>query len=316
MRAIVCGANLAGGFPAFAFSDVAEPRPRRGEVLVRVKAVSLNAGDWRALRMGIRPKSGIIGSDFAGVVETAGPDTKALRPGDEVVGDLSACGCGALADFVSVPERALARKPENISFEEAASCPVAGVAALQALRDKGRVRCGESALIVGASGGVGTFAVQLAKRFGAQVTAVCGSGSVDLARSLGADRVIDRRKTDFAEWGGPYGLALAIHGDDGLWQYRKLLCRDGRLVLVGGSAPRLLAYLLSGPFLSLGRRKTRTLLSIPDAEDLALVLRLVSQGQVKPVIEALYGFSDAPSAIARSRTGHAWGKIVVRMCGL
>jgi len=313
MKAIVCGASLARELPAFAFSDVAEPRPRRGEVLVRVKAVSLNAGDWRALRMGIRPKSGIIGSDLAGVVETAGPDTKALRPGDGVVGDLSACGCGALADFVSVPERALARKPENISFEEAASCPVAGVAALQALRDKGRVRRGESALIVGASGGVGTFAVQLAKRFGAQVTAVCGSGNVDLARSLGADRAIDRRKMDFADWGGPYDLALAIHGDDGLKQYRKLLGRGGRLVWVGGSFPHMVAYLLLGPFLSLGRRKTRTLVSVPDAVDLAFVLRLVSQGSIKPAIETVYGFADAPAAIAHSRAGHPWGKIVVRM---
>jgi NADPH:quinone reductase-like Zn-dependent oxidoreductase len=311
MKAIVCGASPAGEGPSFA--EVAEPKPRRGEVLVRVKAVSLNAGDWRALRMGIRPKSGIIGSDLAGVVETAGPDAKALRPGDGVVGDLSACGCGALADFVSVPERALARKPENISFEEAASCPVAGVAALQALRDKGRVRSGESALIVGASGGVGTFAVQLAKRFGARVTAVCGSGNVDLARSLGADRVIDRRKTGVAEWGGPYDLALAIHGNEGFGQYRKLLCRDGRLVLVGGSLPHMVAYLLLGPFLSLGRRKTRTLVSVPDAGDLAFVLRFVSQGSVKPAIEAVYGFADAPAAITRSRAGHPWGKIIVRM---
>ena len=313
MKAIVCGANRAGQLPAFAFSDVAGPRPGRGEVLVRVKAVSLNAGDWRALRMGIGPKSGIIGSDLAGLVEAAGPDAKALRPGDEVVGDLSACGCGALAELVSVPERALARKPGNITFEDAASCPVAGVAALQALRDKGRLRCGESVLIVGASGGVGTFAVQLAKRFGAEVTAVCGSSNVDLARSLGADRVIDYRKTDFAEWGGPYDLALAIHGNDGLWQYRKLLCRDGRLVLVGGSLPHIVAYLLLGPFLSLGRRKTRTLVSVPDAGDLSFVLRLVSQGDVKPAIEAIYEFADASAAIERSRAGHPWGKIVVRM---
>jgi len=313
MKAIVCGANRAGQLPAFAFSDVAEPRPGRGEVLVRVKAVSLNAGDWRALRMGIGPKSGIIGSDLAGLVEAAGPDAKALRPGDEVVGDLSACGCGALAELVSVPERALARKPGNITFEDAASCPVAGVAALQALRDKGRIRSGDSALIIGASGGVGSFAVQLAKRFGARVTALCGSGGLDLARSLGADRVIDREKERFTEWGGPYDLALAIHGDDGFWRYRRLLGRDGRLVQVGGSAPRLAAYLLLGPFLSLGRKKTRTLVSRPDAGDLAFVLGLVSEGSVKPAIEAIYEFADASAAIERSRAGHPWGKIVLRM---
>ena len=180
-------------FPdALALRDVDKPVPGDGEVLVRIHAVSVNAADYRSMKMGAIPKSKIFGSDIAGVVEELGCNARKFKPGDEVAGDISDCGLGGFAEFAAVSERALATKPAGMSFEQAAALPMAAVTALQALRDTGQIKQDQKVLIVGAGGGVGTFAVQLAKHFCAEVTAVCGSGNAELMRTLGADRVICR----------------------------------------------------------------------------------------------------------------------------
>jgi NADPH:quinone reductase-like Zn-dependent oxidoreductase len=311
MKAYVFASKKHGGglIPA----DVPAPSPERGEVLVRVKAMSLNAGDWRMLGLGVKPSSGIPGSDVAGLVEAVGEGLTTFRPGDAVAGDLSASGCGALAELARAPERELTRIPAGLSFEEAAACPVAGVTALQAVRDAGRVGSGDSVLIVGAGGGVGSFAVQIAARFGARVAAVCGADCADQALSLGADKAYDYRSTRPADWGGPYDLIVAVHGGGSPWRYRRLLAAGGRIVRVGGSLPAILASLALGPILSLGREKARTLVSIPKAADLAVVLGMASEGMIKPAIEAVKDFSDSPDAFELARSGYARGKIVVRL---
>jgi NADPH:quinone reductase-like Zn-dependent oxidoreductase len=311
MKAYVFASKKHGG--GLVPADVPVPSPLRGEVLVRVKAMSLNAGDWRMLGLGVKPSSGIPGSAVAGLVEAVGEGVATFRPGDAVAGDLSASGCGALSEFARAPERELARIPAGLSYEEAAACPVAGVTALQALRDAGRVRSGDSVLIVGAGGGVGSFAVQIAAQLGARVAAVCGADCAGQALSLGARKAYDYRATRPADWDGPYDLIVAVHGGGSPWLYRCLLAAGGRIVHVGGSLPSILASLALGPILSLGREKTRTLVSIPKAADLAVVLGMASEGMIKPAIEAVKDFSDAAAAFAMASGGHARGKIVVRI---
>ena len=213
--------------------DVPVPTLGDGDVLVRVRAASANAGDWHLLRgtplpfrlvAGLRiPKFKIIGTDIAGRVEAVGRNVTQFRPGDEVFGELSRCGFGAYAEFAAAPEKALALKPANLSFEEAATLPTAGCTALQGLR-KGRIQRAQRVLINGASGGVGTFAVQIAKAFGAEVTAVCSTRNVDMVRSIGADHVIDYTKDDFATHGQRYDLILAANGDRSIWDYQA--CAD------------------------------------------------------------------------------------------
>jgi len=301
-------------------ADMPTPALRDGNVLVRVRAASANAGDWHLLRgtplpfrlvAGLRtPKFKIIGTDIAGTVEAVGRNVTQFRPGDEVFGELSRCGFGAYAEFVAAPEKALALKPVNVSFEEAATLPTAGCTALQGLR-KGRIERAQRVLINGASGGVGMFAVQIAKSFGTEVTAVCSTRNVDVARQIGADHVIDYTKDDFATHGQRYDVILAANGDRSIWDYRRALTADGCYAMTGGSNRQLTDALLLGPLLSLGRQRFGNVLMKPDQADLLVLKELCEAGKILPVIDRRVPLSDVPSAVQYVEDGHARGKVVV-----
>jgi NADPH:quinone reductase-like Zn-dependent oxidoreductase len=291
-----------------------------GDVLVRVRAASANAGDWHLLRgtplpfrlvAGLRtPRFKIIGTDIAGVVEAVGRNVTRFRPGDEVFGELSRCGFGAYAEFAVAPEKALALKPAGLSFEQAAALPTAGCTALQGLR-KGRIERARRVLINGASGGVGTFAVQIAKAFGAEVTAVCSTRNVDVVRSLGADQVIDYTKDDFAKDGGRYDLILATNGDRSIRDYRRALTADGCYAMSGGSNRQLAEALLLGPLLSMGRQRFGNVLVKPNQDDLLVLKELCEGGKIRPAIDREFPLSEVPDAVRYVEAGHARGKVVV-----
>ena len=303
-------------------ADVPVPTLGDDDVLVRVRAASANAGDWHLLRgtpfpfrlvAGLRvPKFKIIGTDVSGHVEAVGQNVTQFRPGDEVFGELSRCGFGAYAEFAAVPEKALALKPANLSFEEAATLPTAGCTALQGLR-KGRIQRAQRVLINGASGGVGTFAVQIAKSFGTEVTAVCSTRNLDMARSIGADHVIDYTKDDFATQGQRYDVILATNGDRSVWDDRRALTADGCYAMTGGSNRQLTEALLFGPLLSIGRQQFGNVLVKPNQADLLVLKELCESGKVRPVIDRRFPLSEAPAAVRYVEDGHARGKVVVTM---
>ncbi len=303
-------------------ADVPVPTLGDDDVLVRVRAASANAGDWHLLRgtpfpfrlvAGLRvPKFKIIGTDVAGHVEAVGRNVTQFRPRDEVFGELSRCGFGAYAEFAAVPEKALALKPANLSFEEAATLPTAGCTALQGLR-KGRIQRAQRVLINGASGGVGTFAVQIAKSFGTEVTAVCSTRNLDMVRSIGADHVIDYTKEDFATQGQRYDLILATNGDRSIWDYRRALTADGCYAMTGGSNRQLTEALLFGPLLSIGRQQFGNVLVKPNQGDLLVLKELCESGKVRPVIDRRFPLGEVPAAVRYVEDGHARGKVVVTM---
>jgi NADPH:quinone reductase-like Zn-dependent oxidoreductase len=323
MKAVVyCDYGVAN----LKFQDVEKPTPADDQLLVRVRAASVNPLDWhfvegtpylmRALAAGLRkPKDTQLGVDFAGTVEAVGKNVTKFKPGDEVFGGRT----GSFADYVCVREsRAVALKPANISFEQAASVPIAGITALQALRDKGRVQARQKVLINGASGGVGTFAVQIAKARGAEVTGVCSTRNLDLVRSLGADHVIDYTKEDFTKTDQRYDLIIDNVGNRSLSECRRVLKPKGILVLVGGGganeqgligpmAKPIKAMLLS-PFVS---QKLGMILAELNHDDLAFLAGLMESGKVKPVIDRSYKLSEVPEAIKYVEQGHARGKVVV-----
>ena len=301
-------------------ADIPRPTVGDADVLVRVRAASANAADWHLLRgtplpfrlvAGLRkPKFKIIGNDIAGSVEAVGRNVTTFRPGDEVFGELSRSGFGAYAEFAAAPERALALKPANLSFEEAAAIPTAGCTALQGLR-QGRIARGQHVLINGASGGVGTFAVQIAKTFGTEVTAVCSTRNVDAMRSIGADHVIDYTKDDFAAIGQRYDLILAANGDRSIWDYKRALSAGGAYVMTGGSNRHLTDALLFGPVLSMGRQKFGNLLVKPNQGDLLFLKELCEAGKIRPMIDRRFPLSNVPGAVRYVEEGHARGKVVI-----
>ena len=302
--------------------DVPVPTLGEGDVLVRVRAAAANAADWHLLRgtplpfrlvAGLRiPKFKIIGTDVAGHVEAVGRNVTQFRPGDEVFGELSRCGFGAYAEFAAAPETALALKPATLSFEEAATLPTAGCTALQGLR-KGRIQRAQRVLINGASGGVGTFAVQIAKTFGTEVTAVCSTRNVDVVRSIGADHVIDYTKADFATLGQRYDSILAANGNRSIWDYRRALTADGCYAMTGGSNRQLTEALLFGPLLSMGRQQFGNVLVRPNQADLLVLKELCETGKVRPVIDRRFPLSEVASAVRYVEDGHARGKVVVTL---
>jgi NADPH:quinone reductase-like Zn-dependent oxidoreductase len=300
--------------------EVPLPTLRDGDVLVKVHAASANAADWHLLRgtplpfrlvAGLRrPKFRIIGADVAGHVEAVGRNVTQFRPGDEVFGELSRCGFGAYAEFAAAPAKALAMKPGNLSFEEAATLPTAGCTALQGLR-QGRVQRARRVLINGASGGVGTFAVQIAKTFGTEITAVCSTRNVDVVRSIGADHVIDYTKDDFAMLGQRYDLILAANGYRSIWDYRRALTADGCYTMTGGSTRQLTEALAIGPLLSIGRQQFGNVLVKPNQADLLALKELCETGKVRPVIDRRFPLSEVPAAVRYLENGHARGKVVI-----
>lgn len=304
--------------------EVEKPTPKDNEVLLKVHAASVNAYDWHMLTADIflvrlaaglsRPKKQILGADVAGRVEAVGRNVKQFKPGDAVYGDLSGCGGGGFAEYVCAPEAILALKPANLTFEQAAAVPMAGVTALQGLRDKGGLQPGQKVLINGASGGVGTFAVQLAKSLGAEVTAVCSTRNLELVRALGADHAIDYKQEDFTKSGQQYDLILAANGYHSLLDYRRALTPKGRYVMIGGTGAQLFQGMLLGPFVSMaGGKKMGGLSAVPRAEDLRFMRELLEAGKVTPVIDRSYPLSAGAEALRYLGEGHAKGKIIITM---
>lgn len=295
------------------YCDVEKPLPNDNEVLIKVVAVSANAADYRSIRMGFIPKRKIFGADIAGRVESIGKNIQQFKIGDEVIGDLSDCGFGGFAEYTIAPEKALVPKPSKLLFEEAASLPMAALTALQALRDKGNIQQGQKVLIVGSSGGVGTFAVQLAKYFGAVVTAVCSSKKVEQTSSLGADYVIDYTKEDFTKNNNSYDLILAINGNRPLSAYKRILKPKGRYVMVGGGLLQIFKSILFGWLMSLGSKKMYFLAAKSNQKDLEFIVRLAEDGKIKPVIDRHYSLDKTAEAINYLNEGHARGKVVINV---
>ena len=304
--------------------DVETPTPAADEVLIRVRAASVNPLDWH-LSTGMpyigrigngrrAPKQPIPGVDVAGTVEAVGPDVTTLSVGDDVFG---VCD-GAFAEYVSVAARRVALKPDNVSFEQAAAVPIAAFTALQALRDTGRLQAEQHVLINGASGGVGTFAVQIAKCLGARVTAVCSTRNVDAVRGLGADRVIDYTREDFTRGTERYDLILDIAGNRSVADRLRVLSPAGALVVIGGPkrgrllgpAKALIRAVVVG---RIRRRRVVGMLAKPNPEDLGVLRAFLETGQVKPMVERTYSLTELPTALSYVGAGHAQGKIVIEI---
>src|ERR671910_2991979 len=303
--------------------DIDIPEIEDDEVLVRVHAAGVGRDVWHVMAglpypirlagYGLRaPKNPVIGSDMAGVVEAIGNKVSTFQPGDEVFG----IGIGSYAEYARAPEDKLAPKPENLTFEQAAVVAIMGSTALQALRDQGKVRPGQEVLIIGVSGGVGTYAVQIAKAFGAHVTGVCSTKKVEMVRSIGADHVIDYTQEDFAEGDQRYDVILDIGGNSSLARLRSALTPEGTLVIVGGEGGgrwlgglqrQLWATMLS-PFVG---QKLGTFVSTPNHEDLLVLGELIESGKVTPVIDRTYPLVEVPEAMRYLEEGHARGKVVI-----
>jgi NADPH:quinone reductase-like Zn-dependent oxidoreductase len=302
--------------------DVEKPSPKDGEVLLRIRATSLNAYDLRFLRADpflirlmsgglFRPIYQTLGADAAGRVEEIGPNVTRFTPGDEVFGEI---GSGGLAEYARAREGSLSIKPAGMTFEQAAAIPMAALTALQGLRDHGRIRAGQKVLIHGAGGGVGTFAVQIAKAFGAEVTAVCGPETAELARSLGADRVVDYSKENVARQDRCFDLILAVNGYRSIFEYRRMLNPGGIYLMAGGALAQILEALILGPVLSrAGGRKTGSYTARTDPRDLEFLAELFTAGKVKPVIDRRYPLSEAPDAFRYLARGHTKGKVVITL---
>src|SRR5438067_8958629 len=314
------------GVPNLKLQEIEKPTPNDDQLLVRVRAASVNPLDWhfiegtpyvmRAMGVGLRkPKDTRLGVDFAGTVEAVGKNVTKFKPGDEVFGGRG----GAFAQYVCPrATRAVALKPASMSFEDAASVNIAGITALQALRDKGKVQPGQKVLINGASGGVGTFAVQIAKSLGADVTGVCSTRNVDLVKSLGADHVIDYTKEDFTKTGQRYDVILDNVGTQPLLSFRRALIPKAKYVMIGGGGPndqgligplfRPIKAMLLSPFVS---QEMGMFMADTNQKDLAVLADLMQSGKVKPVIDRTYKLSEVPAAIAYLEQGHARGKVVI-----
>lgn len=302
--------------------DVEKPAPDEGRVLVEVRAASVNVADWHSAHGGIarlfggvrRPKDPRVGIDVAGRVEAVGSKVTQFHPGDEVFG-----GCaGAFAEYATAREDRLALKPANVSFAEAAAVPVAGITALQGLRDKGQIHAGQKVLVNGASGGVGTFAVQLAKSFGTDVTGVCSTRNLETARSIGADHVIDYTKEDFTRNGQRYDLIYDVVGNHSIAAYKRALNPGGTCIIAGFGFPsvsivRLLGFMILAPLRSkFGDRKVGFMgIAKLNQKDMAYLGELLEVGKVKPVIDRRYPLSEAAEAMRYLGTGHARGKVVI-----
>src|SRR5438046_2079184 len=312
------------GVPNLKFQEIEKPTPADDQLLVRVRAASVNPLDWhfiegtpyfmRVMGVGLRkPKDTRLGVDFAGTVEAVGKNVTKFKPGDEVFGGRT----GAFAEYVCVREaRAVALKPASVTFEQAASVPIAAITALQALRDKGHIHAGQKVLINGASGGVGTFAVQIAKSFGAEVTGVCSTKNVDMVRSLGADHVIDYTREDFTAGTQHYDLIVDNVATHSLLAYKRVLNPNGSYVMIGMIDPGnwfgWLAKPIEGMVLSkLVSQKFGMMLADLNHDDLAVLGDLMQSGKVTPVIERRYKLSEAGEALRYLEKGHARGKVVV-----
>jgi NADPH:quinone reductase-like Zn-dependent oxidoreductase len=321
MKAIVC--TKYGPPDVLQLKEVEKPTPKDNEVLVIVHAASVNYPEWVSLRGRpfymrlaygpLKPKNTIPGSDIAGRVEAVGVNVKQFQPGDEIFGDISSFAWGGFAEYVCAPENGLGLKPANISFEEAAAVPMASVVALHGLRDQGQIQPGQKVLINGASGGNGTFAVQIAKSFGAEVTGVCSTRNLDMVRSIGADEVIDYTQEDFTKSGQLYDLILATGGYRSIFDYKRALSPKGIYVSTGGSEAQTYQAMFLGPLISMtGSKKMGALYpGEPNQKDLVFMKELIEAGKVKPVIDRRYPLSEVAEALRYYGEGHSQGKVVI-----
>lgn len=327
MRAIICR-GYGPPDEVLRLTDVDEPVVGDDDVLVRVHATSVNAADWHIVRadpsiarlqMGLRkPSFAIPGCDFAGVVDSVGKDVTTVGPGDEVFASSFMHGFGAFAERVSVSERLVAPKPSNLTFEQAAAVPLAAMTALQGLRDHGHVGAGDKVLIVGASGGVGTFAVQIARALGAEVTGVCSTANTEMVRSLGAHHVIDYTAADFTDGSRRYDLILQAAGTSSARACRRALTAKGTLLQISGTSDNHwigpLSRMLSGRLLSPFVSQTITSFTVqPNGDDLGVLRTMVEAGEVAPVVDRTYSLTDIHDAVRHVETGHARGKVVVTL---
>lgn len=321
MKAIV--REKYGGPEVLRLADIAKPTPAHDEALVRVRSASVNKGDWEILRgeplwvrlvgFGFRkPTVAVLGYDFAGRVEAVGSDVVELQPGDEVLGHTLEHGCGAFAEYVSVPQSAaIVRKPATLSYEEAAAIPESGFIALQALR-KGNLRSGQRVLLNGAGGGAGSFAIQLAKSMGATVTGVDSTEKQNFMRKLGADEVVDYTKEDVAKRGQRYDLIVDIVGYRSLSIWRCMLKPGGIYLAAGGSVPSIVEAVVVGAWISATTKKRMGMLAVrPNKQDLRSLLDLLATGAVKPTIDRRYPLEQVPEAIRYLGEGHSKGKVVI-----
>src|SRR6267143_447018 len=302
------------------FTEVAKPTPTADEVLIALYAASVNPLDLFSMRgapiirliPGLRtPKQQVLGCDIAGRVEAVGRQVKQFQPGDEVFGVTGFAG-GGFAEYACAMEDKLALKPAKSSFEDAAAVPIAAITALQGLRDQGRIQRGHKVLVDGASGGVGTFAVQIAKSFGAEVTAVCSTRNVATARSIGADHVIDYARDDFTQSGQRYDLILAANAHHSIFDYRRALCQDGIYAISGGGLPQIFQAMLLAPLLSrMGSKKMCFFMAKIKQKDLVLLKDLLETRKVVPVIDRRYLLSEVAEALRYLEEGHAQGKVVI-----
>jgi len=337
MKAIVC--TKYGSPDVLQLKEVETPTPKEDEALVQVHAASLNAADFetlrgvffarlaRRLREPLRPMYKILGSDIAGRVEAVGRNVKQFQPGAEIWGDLSAHGFGAFAEYVCIPENALRLKPASMTFEEAAAVPSAAVVALQNLRgaeqssrspmlsDEGQIQPGQKVLINGAGGGAGTFAVQIAKSFGAEVTGVDSTRKLDMLRSIGADHVIDYTQEDYTKSGQRYDLILDVVAYRSIFDYKRALSPQGVFVYVGGSTAAIFQAFILGSLISMtGSKKMGVVTWKPNnKEDLVVLKELFEAGKVVPVIDRSYPLSEVPEALRYLEEGHTLGKVVITM---
>ena len=303
--------------------EVEKPIPKENEVLIKVHAVSINFADW-ALLTGkpflIRlmtggfwsPKYNILGGDVAGVVEGVGVQVSEFQQGDQVFGDLSDCGLGGLAEFVCAREDMIVHKPTNLSFEEASAMPLASITALQAFQNNKEIKPNQKVLIVGASGGVGTFVLQMAKYYNADVTAVCGTGSIEMTYSLGADQVIDYNKEDFTKQDQHYDFIFAVNGYHSIFQYRRALHPKGIYIMMGGTLSQIFQGLLLTPIISIfGNKKMRILSAKSNKNDLIFIKELIENGKLFPVIDRQYSLSEIEKAFTHFGKRHTKGKIII-----
>jgi NADPH:quinone reductase-like Zn-dependent oxidoreductase len=321
MKAIVC---LKFGPPdVLKLEEVETPTPKEDEVLVKIHSSSLNSMDDEILRGKMqpfmrKPRFEILGTDIAGIIHEIGNNVKLFQKGDEVFGDTSLVSHSAFAEYVCVPEDKLRLKPENLTFEEVATIPQSAIAALQGLRNKKQVlrfKPGQKVLINGAGGGMGSFAVQIAKSFGAEVTGVDSSEKLDMLRSIGADHVVDYTQEDFTKSGKRYDLILDMQGHHSIFDYKRCLNPKGTYKLVGGSGKTILQVLFLGPFISLfGNKKMSIAAWRPNVEeDISCILELLKNGKVVPVIDKRYPLSKVADALRYFEEGHHKGKIVITM---
>ncbi len=315
MKAIVY--TEYGGPDVLQLKEVEKPTPKDNEVLVKVHASTLNAADLDFLTGKIqfsrKPKFQILGSDIAGVIEEIGGYVKEFQPGDEIFVDLSQYGFSAFAEYACVPENALSLKPASMTFEEAATLPQAGILALQGLRDKKEIQPGEKVLINGAGGGVGTFAVQIAKLFGAEVTGVDSTEKLDILRSIGADHVIDYTQEDFTKSGQSYDLILDVVVSHSISDYKGVLNPQGILRMVGGSMGKVFKAFLLGPLISRNKKMSIVVWRPNKKEDMVFLTELLEAGKVVPVIDRRYPLSEVAEAFRYLEEGHHQGKIIINV---